>query len=305
MQKKEQLSRKLKRGQFDVLVYLESVKDDKKVTQRVLAESLNRSIGTINSTLQELGKLGLVEKNSITMAGIHALESFRVKRAIFLAAGFGERLIPITLNTPKPLVRVRGTRMIDTLLDAVTAAGIEDIIIVRGYLSEQFDQLLYKYPNIRFVENPIYMESNNISSLMCVRYQLQNAYIFDADLFLNKPGLITKYQYASNYVGIPVSVTDDWVFESKNGIITDVRTGGYNCHLMIGISYWSQEDGRCLAEHVNQVYNRPGGKELFWDQVAINFYPKNYRLEIRECSHEDVIEIDTYNELKKYDKTYM
>ena len=69
-----------------------------------------------------------------------------MKRAVFVAAGFGSRMVPITLNTPKPLVRVNGTRIIDTLLDAVVEAGIPEIVIVRGYLGEQFDQLLYKYP---------------------------------------------------------------------------------------------------------------------------------------------------------------
>lgn len=46
-------------------------------------------------------------------------------------------------------------------------AGIEEIIIARGYLAEQFDQLLYKCPLIKFLENPIYNEANNISSAMC------------------------------------------------------------------------------------------------------------------------------------------
>ena len=51
-------------------------------------------------------------------------------------------MVPVTLDTPKPLVRVNGTRIIDTLLDALLEAGIEDITIVRGYKAEQFDQLL-------------------------------------------------------------------------------------------------------------------------------------------------------------------
>ena len=104
-------------------------------------------------------------------------------------------MVPITLNTPKPLVRVNGTRIIDSLLDAVVEAGIPEIVIVRGYLGEQFDQLLYKYPNIRFVENPIYNEANNISSAVCVRYLLQNAYVLEADLLLRNKKLISKYEY--------------------------------------------------------------------------------------------------------------
>ena len=118
-------------------------------------------------------------------------------------------MVPITLNTPKPLVRVHGERIIDSILDAVVAAGIEEIYLVRGYLSEQFDQLLYKYPNIKFIENPAYNEANNISSAMCVRYLLNNAYVCEGDILLHNPKIIQKYQYKSNYCGIKCDYIDD------------------------------------------------------------------------------------------------
>ncbi len=246
----------------------------------------------------------MLENNSLTAAGFKALEPYRVRRAVFIAAGFGSRLVPITLNTPKPLVRVKGVRIIDTLLDAVSAAGIDEIVIVRGYLGEQFDQLKYKYPKIQFLENPLYNESNNISSAMCVRYMLQNAYVLESDLLLINPTLIRKYQYASNYLGVPVERTDDWCFETNNGIITRIRVGGQNCHQMFGISYWTQTDGARLADHIKQVYEMPGGKERYWDQVALEYFIREYSVEVRECTFDDVIEIDTFNELKKLDETY-
>lgn len=294
----------LKRSQFDVLTCLEKQKDGKRPTQRSIAQSTGLSVGTVNGAIAEMEKVGWISNGTITAAGVSMLEPYRVRRAIFLAAGFGERLIPITLNTPKPLVRVRGVRMIDTMLDAVVEAGIEEIIIIRGYLSEQFDQLLYKYPQIRFIENPIYGESNNISSVMCVRYMLKGAYVFEGDLFLYNKSLITKYQYQTNYLGIPVEVTDDWCFESKSGIITKFYQGGRNCHMMVGISYWSEPDGARMAEHVKLVYESPGGKERFWDQVPLEYYIKEYKIAIRECQSADVTEIDTYAELKKLDESY-
>lgn len=57
-----------------------------------------------------------------------------------MAAGFGSRMLPITVNTPKPMVRVNGIRIIDTLIDALLKAHIEEIYIVRGYLAEEFEQ---------------------------------------------------------------------------------------------------------------------------------------------------------------------
>ena len=141
------------RNQFDILSYL--AEKGASATQRELASHTGKSVGTINRTMGELTQLGWVQGGILTQAGVDALEPYRVKRLLIIAAGFGSRLVPITLNTPKPLVRVNGVRIIDTILDAATAIGITDITIVRGYLSEQFDHLLYKYPTIRFLENPV------------------------------------------------------------------------------------------------------------------------------------------------------
>jgi len=294
----------LSRTQFNLLVFLEHEKDKKKLTQQGIASQTGLSMSTVSKTLTFLNENGLIEDKTPNVAGLKALDPYRVKRAVFIAAGFGSRLVPVTLNTPKPLVRVKGVRIIDTLLDAVCAAGIEEIIIVRGYLGEQFDQLKYKYPKIQFLENPLYNESNNISSMMCVRYLLQNAYVLDSDLLLRNPSLICKYQYSSNYLGVPVKRTDDWCLETHNGIITKMQVGGYNCHLMFGISYWNQVDGARLADHVKRVYEMPGGKERFWDQVALEYFIKDYTVEVRECTFDDIVEIDTFNELIKLDDSY-
>lgn len=293
----------LNRKQFDILTYLLEHNNESK-TQREIAEGTKHSLGTVNKLIASLQHDDLLSNGKITQKGLDALEPYRVKRAVFIAAGFGSRLVPVTLNTPKPLVRVRGVRMIDTLLDAVVAAGIEEIVIVRGYLSEQFDQLLYKYPNIRFVENPIYNEANNISSAMCVRYLLRQAYVLEADLVLYNPKLITKYQYCSNYLGVPVDITDDWCFETKKNRITKLKVGGKNCHHMFGISYWNEADGAKLAEHIKKVYEMPGGKERYWDQVALEYFINEYHVEVRACSFEDIVEIDTYKDLKRIDELY-
>ena len=116
--------------QFDVLSAIATEKE--LLTQRDLTRITGCSLGTVNKSIKELTDAGLLEDGAITETGIAALEPYRVKRAIFIAAGFGSRMVPITLNTPKPLVRVKGVRIIDHLLDACLEAGIDDIYIVRG-----------------------------------------------------------------------------------------------------------------------------------------------------------------------------
>ena len=255
-------------------------------------------------TTRELEQLGYLAYGQPTPAGVEAMEPYRVKRAVFLAAGFGSRLAPITFNTPKPLVRVHGRRIIDSLLDACLAAGIEEIYLVRGYLAEQFDQLLYQYPMIRFLENPVYNETNNISSAMCARHLLSNAYVLEADLVLSAPHLIQPYQYSSNFLAIPKDHTDDWCFEVSDGVITEEKIGGENCWQMVGISYWDKADGKKLERDLEEVYETPGGRERYWEQVPLVFRRENYRVAVRPCQDGDVTEIDTFRELKAFDKSY-
>jgi L-glutamine-phosphate cytidylyltransferase len=292
----------LTRKQFDVLAALISAKSA--VTQRDLEKATKHSLGTINKTLKELSDLGYVENGTITNTGVNAMEPYRAKRAIFIAAGFGSRMVPITFNTPKPLVRVHGIRIIDRLIDACLEAGINEIYIVRGYLADQFDQLLYKYPMIKFLENPIYNEANNISSSMVARYMLSNAYVFEADLLISNPKIIKKYHYTSDFLAIKKERTDDWCFEVKNGTIIEEKVGGEDCWQMVGISYWNENDGHRLSQDIPDVYSAPGGKERYWEQVPLVYKKEHYKVEILPCKDEDIVEIDTFRELKAIDKTY-
>ncbi len=292
----------LTRKQFDILEFLAI---NGTASQRKIAESTNLSVGIVNKIFKELDAAGLVTNGTLTSAGLEALEPYRAKRAIFIAAGFGSRMVPVTLNTPKPLVRVNSTRLIDTLIDAVIAAGINEIYVVRGYLGEQFDQLLYKYPMIKFIENPIYNEANNISSALLAAHLMENAYVMEADLLLYNPKIIKKYQYNSNYLGVKVDKTDDWcLVTDSRGMIKRLGIGGTDCYHLYGISYWDSEQGAKLSKHIKMVFDAPGGKERYWDQVPLEYYLKEYSVAVRECTFDDIIEIDTFNELKKLDKTY-
>lgn len=290
-------------NQFEVLTTIEG--NEKKLSQRDISKETKLSLGTINKVISELLENKFIDKeNAITQNGLKVLEPYRVKRAIFLAAGFGSRLVPITLNTPKPLVLVNGKRIIETLLDAVVKAEIEEIYIVTGYLSEQFEILKKKYPQIKFVENNMYNEANNISSAYLVRNLIKNAYVLESDLYLYNSKLIRKYEYHSNFLGYYVDRSDDWCIEVKNGIITKEKVGGINCYQMVGISYYDENDGVNIKKDMEEVFKSPGGKEKYWEQVILDICKKNYNIYLRECQKEDIIEIDTFNELKAIDKTY-
>ena len=294
---------KLTYNEFEILVCIE--REKRELSQREISKITNLSLGTINKIISNLLENKLINNdNTITKKGLKELEPYRVKRAIFLAAGFGSRLVPITLNTPKPLVLVNGKKIIETLLDAVVKAEISEIIIVTGYLNEQFEILLKKYTNIKFVYNEKYNEANNISSAYLVRDKFANSYVLESDLYLYNSNLIRKYEYHSNFLGFKVDRSDDWCLDTKNGIITREKIGGTNCYQMCGISYYDNNDGRKMKDDIKEVFDSPGGKEKYWEQVMLDIKKSDYKIYLRECQKDDIIEIDTFNELKAIDKTY-
>ncbi len=257
-----------------------------------------------NVTLQ--AKKLLLDGN-ITEKGRMALEPYRVKRAIFLAAGFGSRMVPITINTPKPLVRVHGKRIIETLIDAVLDAGIDEIYIVRGYLGEQFELLQKKYPMIRFIENPEFDGTGTISSFYYAKDLLEGTYVLESDLVVINPKVIHKYHYCSDFLGTKTKKTDDWYLKTKqNGEICEIGVGssGENLYKLIGMSFWSREDGRKLAFHIKEAYEGPEGKKLPMSFVPFRVYQNQYRVSIMPCNEADVVEIDSFAELQAFDETY-
>ncbi|WP_085693863.1 MULTISPECIES: N-acetylmuramate alpha-1-phosphate uridylyltransferase MurU [unclassified Pseudomonas] len=63
-------------------------------------------------------------------------------KAMILAAGKGERMRPLTLTTPKPLVRAGGIPLIEYHLHALAAAGFDDIVINHAWLGQQIEDYL-------------------------------------------------------------------------------------------------------------------------------------------------------------------
>ena len=116
----------------------------------------------------------------------------QVKRAIIMAAGTGTRMHPVTLTTPKPLVKVNGQAMIESVIEALHKNDIYEIHIVIGYLKEQFYALNEKYENLHFIENPYYDTCNNISSLYVAREYLEDVIILDGDQIIYDPSILKK-----------------------------------------------------------------------------------------------------------------
>lgn len=298
----------LNRCQFELLSYIEE-HGKKHYSWRELADALAIS-GTVvikeQTFLLENHLLAQAEDNAleITESGLASLEPYRVERAVIFAAGFGSRMVPATLDTPKPLVMVNGVRIIDRLLDALVSKGIYDITIVRGYLKDKFDELLVKYPFLTFIDNDRYETENNISSALLAKEKIRNCYICAGDLLLSNPAIIKKYHYQSNYLASYALETDDWCFDFVNGYASHYRKGGTNCFNQYEITYWNEADCRKLVKDWEAAYALEKGYDLFWEFIPLVLYKEHYQVEIRQCRKTDIMEIDNFYELAEIDPHY-
>lgn len=244
-------------------------------------------------------------EGTATDRDLEELEPYRVRRAVLLASGLGSRLAPITINTPKPLVDVAGRRIVDTIIEPLLAAGIEEIHVVTGYKAEQFELLARDYPQVRLIHNPLFATTNNISSAVAAKDCFQNAYVFESDLYLKNPSLITPYRYGSGYLGVPVEATEDWCFDvDGEGRITDLHKGGTECFHMFGVSHWTAADGARLAEDLPRAFADEANRQRFWDDVPCVIDRDHYSLEVWPCTFDDIDEIDSLAELQAIDPRY-
>ena len=230
----------------------------------------------------------------------------KVERAIIMAAGLGNRMYPVTLTTPKPLVRVNGIRMIDTVIQGLHQNGIREIYVVVGYLKEKFAALVQEYPGVVLIENPYFDICNNISSLYVARDYIRNAMILDGDQIIYNSEILAPEFERSGYNSVWTDgETSEWLQTIENGIVTSCsRTGGRGGWQLYSISRWTAEDGKRLRHHLEVEFEQRQNRQIYRDDVAMFCYPDEYELGIRPMDKGDVIEVDDLSELIALDGSY-
>lgn len=218
-------------------------------------------------------------------------------RAILLAAGMGTRLRPLTLDTPKSLVKVNERPMAEIQIEYLREIGVEEIIVLTGYLHEKFDYLIEKY-GVKLIYNDKYDVYNNIYTMYLVREYLADAYVIESDVYLNRNFLIAYPETSLYFTGYKKGFNNEWMLKfNENNKVSDIVIDSGEGYIMSGVSYWSKEDGEFLKGKLEETIARGDFKELFWDNIAKDNL-KNVNVHINKIKGDDWFEIDSLEDLR-------
>ena len=271
--------------------------DEPYINQRILAEASGHSIGVVNRSLRQLMKEGLLTEDAhLTRKAREKIKENTPRNAIILAAGFGMRMVPINLSTPKAFLEVNGESLIERTIKQLHEVGIKDITIVVGFMKESFDYLIDEY-GVQLVVNTEYASKNNLSSLALVVDRISNTYIIPSDIWCDQNPFNTHELYSWYMVSDIVDNDSDVRVNRKMELVKVGANAGGNA--MVGITYLLEEDAKVIRERIKKAAASGKHNDDFWE---ITLY-KGDRMVIpaRVVHASDVVEINTYEQLRELD----
>ena len=276
------------------------------ITQRIITESTGISLGVVNKIVKDLLKKGYINNEyQLTINGKEALEPYRVKSAIILAAGMSTRFIPVSYELPKGLISVKGEVMIEREIRQLQEAGIRKIIVVVGYMMEKFFYLRDKY-HVLLVVNNEFSTKNTHSSVYAARDYLSNTYILCSDNYYPK-NMFHQYEYRAYYcsVFLPGTSYVERAFTfNRDGLVTDTNKPSHDQWIMYGHAYFDQTFTDKFRPVLESYYGRPGVEGMYWENVwAENV--ADIPLWVHKCKPSDILEFDSMDDLKAFDPDYI
>lgn len=267
------------------------------VNQRLLAEQSGHSVGVVNRSLHTLTNEGYLDENTeLTMKARKEIEQKKPKNAIILAAGYGMRMVPINLETPKGLLIVNGERLIERLIKQLHEVGIYDIAVVVGFMKENYEYLIDEY-GVDLIINPDYASKNNLHSMKLVVDRLSNTYVIPCDIWCES-NPFSKHEFYSWYM-VSELVDDDSTVRVNRKMELVTISNGNGGNSMIGITYLQRQDAIVVAENIIKLCQNTRNDESFWEEAL---YSKDRMFISAKVVRSDaVVEINTYEQLRELD----
>lgn len=266
--------------------------------QRFLSASSGYSLGLVNKVIMSLKVQGFLDNQAqLTAAAKNVIASNAPKRAVILAAGFGMRMVPVNLECPKALLKVRGEILIERMIRFLHEIDVREIYIVVGFMKESFEYLIDKY-NVKLIVNNQYGSKNNLHSLALAANYLENAYVIPCDIWSND-NPFCYCELHSWYMISEKEVTNSLVRVNRkmNLAVVPPFSGGNH---MVGISYLTETDASELKNRLLSFDREIQHDSSFWEEALFDNRRTTFPAKL-VCS-EDFFEINTYEQLRSFDE---
>ena len=253
---------------------------------------------------EQLKQKGYLDAKGLSEEEKEALKPYKVENAIIMAAGYSARCMPLSHVMPKGLFRVKGELLIEREIEQLKQAGIEEIIVVTGFMKEKFEYLAEKYA-VTLVHNPDYDKYNNMASLYVAREYMKNSYILCSDNYYEQ-NVFHPYLYDSYYSCVySETYCDEFCVTEvdEEGYIKGVHRGGSKAWYTIGDAYFNQEFSQKFCQLMEKEWDEMGTRNLLMDDFHIKHITE-LKLKKVERPGRSILEFDTLEEIQEYDPTF-
>lgn len=231
-------------------------------------------------------------------------KEFKVDNAIIMAAGYSARCMPLSNIMPKGLFKIKGEVLIEREIQQLKEAGVNEIIVVTGFMAEKFAYLKDKY-GVTLIHNADFDKYNNMASLYAAKDYIKNSYILCSDNYYShnvfKDTLEDSYYscvYSEKFCD-EFCVTD----LDEEGYITGIHRGGERAWYTIGDCFFNEEFSKKFVKFMEDEWDDLTVRNMLMDDFHIK-HIKDLKLKKVERGTDEVLEFDTLEEIREFDPEF-
>lgn len=228
--------------------------------------------------------------------------------ALILAAGMATRLRPLTDTRPKCLLEVGGRPLLLRALEAIKACGIQELVVVTGYLHEQIEHFLDREAaplSVRTIYNKDFATTNNIYSLWLARPAVEGSdfVLLDSDILFDTE--ILRRLLAAPESDI-LAIARHELGDEEMKVVTDthglVTAISKTCPIAsavgesIGIERMSASYSTALYRELRQMIDGEGLSDVFYEQAFERLIPQGHRFATLDVTGLTAMELDTVDD---------
>ena len=224
-------------------------------------------------------------------------------KAIIVAAGKGNRLYPLTKDTPKPLLKINGETILEHQIQNLKNCGINEIVMVTGYQANKVEELAG--PDIKYIYNPFYEITNSLASLWLAKVEMNGDFVYlHADVVFDRRILeevLKRQEDICLVVEQKKCVEEDMRVRVVSGLMKEIGKGISLSEAygeFIGIAKFSKAGAKLLAEALEKIVRR--GDLMLWFESAIQWLiDDGHQVHTLNTGGKPWIEIDFLDDLEQ------